>query len=63
MSKVFSEADLEGCMDCFGEFDVTNEICLKYCGINIACASKDKRAEEFGWIEEDLIGLPDLDLD
>jgi hypothetical protein len=63
MSKLFSEEDLEGCMDCFGEFDVTNEICLKHCGINIACATKEERGEEFGWMEEGFFDLPDLDLD
>jgi hypothetical protein len=63
MSKLFDEDELEGCMDCFGEFDVTNEICLKYCGINIACASRGEQKEEFGWIEEEWLDLPDLDLD
>jgi hypothetical protein len=50
-------------MDCFGGFDVTHEICLKYCGINIACATKGKLTEEHGRFEEDFLGLPDLDLD
>lgn len=63
MSKLLSEEELEGRMDCFGDFDATDEICLKRCGLNVACASSIHEDEDLDWLEDDLLGLPDVNLD
>ncbi len=33
-----SREELDGRLNCFGEFDETDEICLKSCALNINCA-------------------------
>lgn len=64
MSKLLSEKELEGRMDCFGEFECTDEICLSHCGVNIACAASSNREEQEDWAEEDgMDGLPSMGLD
>jgi hypothetical protein len=63
MAKLLTERELEDRMDCYGDFDVTDEICLKRCGINVSCASARQEEEDPGWLEEDLLGLPDVNLD
>jgi hypothetical protein len=63
MSKLLSEEDLEGRMDCFGEFECTDDICLTCCGVNIACASSSQRDEENDWLDEGMLGLPQMELD
>ncbi len=63
MSRMLSEEDLEGRMDCFGEFQASDEICLKYCGINISCASKTRADQDQEWFEEGFLDLPDVELD
>jgi hypothetical protein len=63
MSKLLSQEDLEGRMDCFGEFEATDEICLSYCGVNIACASSNQESAEQDWMSEEMQGLPEFDPD
>jgi hypothetical protein len=63
MAKLLSEEELEGRLDCFGEFECTDDICLRCCGVNIACASANQQPEEPEWLDEGLAGLPDLELD
>jgi hypothetical protein len=38
MARFFDEEELEDRIDCFGEFDPLDEICLKFCGLNMSCA-------------------------
>ncbi|MEJ5378032.1 MAG: hypothetical protein WHX93_15760 [bacterium] len=64
MSRLWSEQDLEGRMDCFGEFECTDEICLSYCGVNIACAASSHQELEEDWAEQEgLDGLPSMGMD
>jgi hypothetical protein len=63
MSKLISAQELEGRMDCFGEFDSSDMICLKNCGINIACANAKNMNDDLDWTEEEVFGLPDVTLD
>ena len=64
MLRVLKEEELDGRMDCFGNFDAFDEICLKYCGLNISCASANYDSEDdYGWLEEEVMELPDMDLD
>jgi hypothetical protein len=63
MSKLLTEGDLEGRMDCFGEFECTDEICLTCCGVNIACASSSREEEEQDWLGEESLGFPNVGLD
>ncbi|MBW2091766.1 MAG: hypothetical protein JRI34_06530 [Deltaproteobacteria bacterium] len=38
MKKFLTSKELEGRLNCFGEFDENDEICLKTCALNINCA-------------------------
>ena len=35
--------DMEDRIDCFGEFDRTDEVCLSQCGLNIECSVARER--------------------
>jgi hypothetical protein len=63
MSKLLSEEDLDGRLDCFGEFECTDDICLSCCGVNIACANSSRREEEQEWVDDEMLGLPNLELE
>ncbi len=64
MSRLLSEEELEGRLDCFGEFDSTDEICLYYCGVNISCAASMSQQGQEEWSEEeDLIDPMDIGLE
>ena len=63
MARLLSERELEDRMDCYGDFDVTDEICLKRCGMNVSCASARQEEEDLAWLEDDILGLPDVNLD
>jgi hypothetical protein len=63
MTKFLSVEELAGRMDCFGDFDAADEICLRHCGLNFACAGSFQEDEGSDWIEEGFFELPDANLD
>jgi len=38
MKNILNHADLDGRLNCFGEFDKTDKVCLTWCALNISCA-------------------------
>jgi hypothetical protein len=38
MQRFLTSEELEGRLNCFGEFDGIDKICLKACALNISCA-------------------------
>lgn len=63
MPRLLTVEELEGRMDCFGDFDVTDEICLTRCGLNIACAQSQYQAEDSDPGPEDMLGIPEVHFD
>ena len=43
MEKFLTSEELEGRLNCFGEFDENDPICLKACALNINCAIAKNR--------------------
>ena len=38
MSVLLSNAEVEGRLNCFGEFDSKDRICMNHCALSIGCA-------------------------
>lgn len=43
MKKFLTSEELEGRLNCFGEFEENDPICLKSCSLNINCAIAKNR--------------------
>jgi len=43
MKKILTSEELEGRLNCFGEFEENDPICLKVCALNINCAIAKNR--------------------
>jgi hypothetical protein len=43
MERLFTAAEVEGRMDCYGEFDRNDSICVSYCALNFSCAMAKAR--------------------
>ena len=43
MANKLASEDLEGRIDCFGEFDRADMICLSHCSLNFECAAARER--------------------
>ncbi|MBC7360440.1 MAG: hypothetical protein H5U10_18075 [Desulfacinum sp.] len=50
MERVFTAAEVEGKMDCYGTFNREDSICVAHCALNVDCAIlKARGVEEFHW--------------
>lgn len=38
MKKLLSSEELDGRLNCFGEFDAKDKVCLRRCALSINCA-------------------------
>ncbi len=38
MDRLLTDEEVEGRLNCFGDFDAEDEICLTRCALNISCA-------------------------
>ncbi|MDR0881835.1 MAG: hypothetical protein LBP55_04765 [Candidatus Adiutrix sp.] len=55
-SLSFSREELDGRLNCFGEFDETDGICLKSCALSINCAIAKNKFLGFQIMDDS--GLP-----
>ncbi len=58
MRRWYSQEEVGDRMDCISHFDPDDEICLKYCGVNILCASVRDRDFESELLDEMLLDFP-----
>jgi hypothetical protein len=49
--------DLEGRIDCFGEFDRNDSICLTHCSLNFDCAAAREHFQDLMQHDESLDAL------
>jgi hypothetical protein len=49
--------DLEDRIDCFGEFDRADSVCLAHCSLNIECAAARERYQNLQLLDESLEAL------
>lgn len=48
------QEDLEGRIDCFGEFDRADDVCLSHCSLNFDCAAA-REQYQFMQLHEDAL--------
>ena len=49
---MFQMSSLDEHLGCFGEFDARNEICKRYCVLNIRCTIEKEQNKNMDYIEE-----------
>lgn len=57
MEKLLTSEELEGRINCFGEFDHDDKICLKTCAMNINCAIAKDEYFNFQFIDDNISSL------
>ena len=57
MAHRLPQEDLEGRIDCFGEFDRADQICLSHCSLNFDCAAAREQYQYLQLDDEALDGL------
>ncbi len=54
MAHRLQPEDLEDRIDCFGEFDRTDSVCLGHCSLNFECAAARERYQNLQLLDESL---------
>ena len=49
--------DFEERIDCFGEFDRGDRVCLSHCGMNFECAAAKERYQDYQLLDDTLVSL------
>lgn len=57
MARRLQPEDLEDRIDCFGEFDRGDAVCLLHCSLNFECAAARERMFDLQLHDESLEGL------
>lgn len=57
MAQRLLSQDLEDRIDCFGEFDRADEVCLTHCALNFDCAAARERYQSMQLLDESLEAL------
>ena len=63
MKKILSSEELEGRLNCFGEFDENDTICLRTCALNINCAIAKNKFFSFPILDDSISSIIHFDLD
>ncbi|UCG12954.1 MAG: hypothetical protein JSU72_00180 [Deltaproteobacteria bacterium] len=63
MPSILSESDVEGRLNCFGEFDPKDRICMNHCAVSIGCAIAKSRYFTLQSFEDSLSSLIQFDID
>ena len=60
MATRLEEMELEDRIECFGEFDRTDAVCLAQCSLNFECAAAREQNDSLLWHDESLqyLGCP-----
>ena len=63
MVALLNDAELEGRLNCFGEFDARDKICMEHCALSISCAIAKNRYFTLQNFEDSLSSLIQFDLE
>ncbi|MFH1091468.1 MAG: hypothetical protein V1742_07850 [Pseudomonadota bacterium] len=63
MKKILTSEELEGRLNCFGEFDENDKICLKACALNINCAIAKNKYFNYPIMDDSISSIIHFDLD
>ena len=58
-----TEAEIDGRLNCFGEFDAKDVICMEHCALSISCAIAKNRYFTLQHFEDSLSSFIQLDLE
>ncbi|MBW2060952.1 MAG: hypothetical protein JRI95_05235 [Deltaproteobacteria bacterium] len=57
MKKFLTSEELEGRLNCFGEFDESDRVCLKHCALNINCAIAKNEYFNFQFMNDSISSI------
>jgi hypothetical protein len=63
MELRLTEAEIEGRLNCFGEFDAKDRICMVHCALSISCAIAKNRYFTLQHFEDSLSSFVQFDLE
>jgi hypothetical protein len=63
MGLRLTEAEIEGRLNCFGEFDAKDRICMVHCVLSISCAIAKNRYFTLQHFEDSLSSFIQFDLE
>ena len=63
MKKILTSEELEGRLNCFGEFEENDPICLKACALNINCAIAKNKFFSYPVMDDSITSIIHFDLD
>lgn len=63
MKKILTSEELEGRLNCFGEFEDNDQVCLKSCALNINCAIAKNRLFSYPIMDDSISSIIHFDLD
>jgi len=63
MELRLTEAEIEGRLNCFGEFDAKDRICMVHCALSISCAFAKNRYFTLQHFEDSLSSFIQFDLE
>jgi len=63
MELRLTEAEIEGRLNCFGEFDAKDRICMVHCVLSISCAIAKNRYFTLQHFEDSLSSFIQFDLE
>ena len=63
MKKFLTSEELEGRLNCFGEFDENDSICLKTCALSINCAIAKNKFFSYPIMDDSISSIIHFDMD
>jgi hypothetical protein len=63
MREFLSDAEVEGRLNCFGEFNAKDKICMEHCALSISCAIAKNRYFTLQNFEDSLSAFIQFDLE
>ena len=63
MRKFLTSEELEGRLNCFGEFDENDHICLRACALSINCAIAKNRYFNYPIMDDSITSIIHFDMD
>ncbi len=63
MKKILTSEELEGRLNCFGEFEENDTLCLKACALNINCAIAKNKFFNYPIMDDSITSIIHFDVE
>ena len=63
MAELLEHAEVEGRLNCFGEFDRKDRICMNHCALSISCAIGKNRYDGLQAFEDSVASYIQFDIE